>query len=176
MNTLLTVADIEYLLTQQEKLDKDIRNKFDINLPTWSLDMKLEHELALNVEIHEWINCIFKPWKYWKTKEMNMDDVLEEAIDVIHFIMLDVNKRSALAESTAKSIHETLKIYATTLKKEPEVRMWLYKLSTDEQMSTVDKLSVVLRVLDYYGFTSKDIIDAYNRKNKVNFERMAGNY
>ena len=94
MNTLLNKSDLIYLLTQQNKLDQAMREQLNISESDW-MHMHMEHSLALNVELHEFINACFKSWKYWKRKDMNMDDVLDEAIDVIHFCMLRLNKLTA---------------------------------------------------------------------------------
>lgn len=171
MKTLITAADIEYLLTQQEKLDKNIREKKGISQNEW-LDMDDKHYIALSVEKAEFINeCHdLDNWKYWKSKPVDREKIIDEAIDVIHFVMLIVNKMN-----TAEDLHEELVSLDGMMSGSQ-----LTDLAIKNYLKLVNDLPftmyTTLRILDHYSFTSKDIIDAYNRKNKINFERMAGNY
>ena len=45
-----------------------------------------------------------------------------------------------------------------------------------EDYNTYYVLGFVLVILDRYGFTTKDIIDEYNEKNKENFSRLESGY
>ena len=178
MKTLLTTADIEYLLTQQEKLDKDIREKESINEVGWRYGLDKQHEIALRVEVHEFINECHDVWKYWKSKPIDKNRIIDEAVDVIHFVMLLKNKLWGRSYSQTPLIEEEFKEVAEsprfkTLEKPLNL---IFELLESEYNSYVTQLYLVLKILDHYGFTSKDIIDAYNRKNKINFERMARNY
>lgn len=174
LNTALNKADIIYLLTQQDRLDSSMREELSIDENTWASKMTLEHSIALNVEVHEFINAAHKAWKYWKRKDMNMDDVLIEAIDVIHFCMLKLNK--SISETEFIAHHIAVETYSRhKYKSDDSVKHAIYGLSVDTH-NVRERLITVLQILDYYGFTSQDIIRAYNKKNKVNFERLAEGY
>ena len=173
MNTLLNKSDIIYLLTQQNKLDQAMREQLNISESDW-MHMHMEHSLALNVELHEFINACFKSWKYWKRKDMNMDDVLDEAIDVIHFCMLRLNKSTAKTEFIASNVESEIQD-KRQLEDRAAVKRVIYHLSNDT-MSAESILGYVLSILDYYGFTAQDIINQYNKKNAVNFRRLASGY
>ena len=173
MNTLLNKSDIIYLLTQQNKLDQAMREQLNISESDW-MYMHMEHSLALNVELHEFINACFKSWKYWKRKDMNMDDVLDEAIDVIHFCMLRLNKSTAKTEFIAGYVESELQ-YKQQLEDRKAVKRAMYHLSNGS-MSAESILGYVLSILEYYGFTGQDIINQYNQKNAVNFRRLASGY
>ena len=173
MNTLLNKSDIIYLLTQQNKLDQAMREQLNISESDW-MYMHMEHSLALNVELHEFINACFKSWKYWKRKDMNMDDVLDEAIDVIHFCMLRLNKSTAKTEFIAGYVESELQ-YKRQLEDRKAVKRAMYHLSNGS-MSAESILGYVLSILEYYGFTGQDIINQYNQKNAVNFRRLASGY
>ena len=173
MNTLLNKSDIIYLLTQQNKLDQAMREQLNISESDW-MHMHMEHSLALNVELHEFINACFKSWKYWKRKDMNMDDVLDEAIDVIHFCMLRLNKSTAKTEFIASNVESEIQD-KRQLEDRGAVKRVIYHLSNGA-MSAESILGYVLSILDYYGFTAQDIINQYNKKNTVNFRRLASGY
>lgn len=84
MKTLLTKADIEYLMTQQEKLDEDIRQKKGISFKEWhNIDYDAMYGTALNVEKAEFINECHDIWKYWKSKPV---DNKKHNIKQRHFI------------------------------------------------------------------------------------------
>lgn len=171
MKTLLTLADIDYLLTQQEKLDKDIRNKKGISDDEW-LGMDDKHYIALSVEKAEFINeCHdLDNWKYWKSKPVDKEKIIDEAIDVIHFVMLIVNKMNV-----AEDLYEELVSLDGMMSGSQ-----LTDLSIKNYLKVVNDLPftmyTTLRILDHYGFTTKNIIDQYNRKNKINFERLESGY
>lgn len=174
MNTLLNKSDLIYLLTQQNKLDAAMREELGISESDWMSTMAMEHSIALNVELHEFINACFKSWKYWKRKDMNMDDVLDEAIDVIHFCMLRLNKSTAKTEFIAGNVESELQD-KRQLQDRAAVKRVIYHLSNGA-MSAESILGYVLSILDYYGFTAQDIINQYNKKNAVNFRRLASGY
>ena len=171
MRSLLTGQDIRYLLEQQERLDADIRKKLSINDTEW-LEMNIEHDIALRVEVAEFVNACYKSWKYWKSKPMDRNAILDEAIDVIHFVMLHHNKHYDLGITT-KTISDTLEV-ARQLEDESEVRERLhYILIYTNKFEILIKL---LEILDFYDFDRKQIMQAYRDKNKVNFERLAEGY
>ena len=174
MNTLLNKSDLIYLLTQQNKLDAAMREELGISESDWMTTMAMEHSIALNVELHEFINSAFRAWKYWKRKDMNMDDVLDEAIDVIHFCMLRLNKSTANTEFIAGNVESEIQD-KRQLEDRKAVKRVMYHLSNGS-MSAESILAYVLSILDYYGFTGQDIINQYNKKNAVNFQRLASGY
>lgn len=168
MKSLLTESDLFYLLEQQECLDADIREKFSINDAEW-IEMNIEHGIALRVEVAEFVNACYKSWKYWKSKPMDRSQILDEAIDVIHFVMLHHNKNYDLG-ITIKTILDTFGV-ARQLEDESEVRVRLhYILQYTNKFEILIKL---LEILDFYDFDRKQIMQAYKDKNKVNFEQLS---
>ena len=171
MKSLLTERDIRYLLEQQERLDADIRKKFSINDTEW-IEMNVEHEIALRVEVAEFVNACYKSWKYWKSKPMDRSQILDEAIDIIHFIMLHHNKNYEfdfaiiLLVEALGSVHQ--------LEDESDAKERLYHIL--QYNSVFHLFKDVLAILDFYDFDRKQIMQAYKEKNKVNFERLAGGY
>lgn len=171
MKSLLTEQDIRYLLEHQERLDADIRKKFSINDTAW-IEMDVEHDIALRVEVAEFVNACYKSWKYWKSKPMNRSQILDEAIDVIHFVMLHYNKRFDLNfanELLVKSLKNMDKV-----EDESDVKERLHHILRYD--SRFHLIKEVLEILDFYDFDRKQIMQAYKDKNKVNFERLANGY
>lgn len=174
LNTALNKADLIYLLTQQEKLDSSMRDTHGIKKRHWLENMDKEHAIALNVEKHEFINEAHQTWKYWKKKPMEMSKVLEEAIDVIHFCMLLINKPSINIEKTATDTAYWIMAH-DSLEDRNEVKDKIFSLS--RQYNKPERtLVIVLQILDYYGFDVMDILNAYKKKNAKNFERILEGY
>lgn len=174
INTALNKPDIIYLLSKQETLDESMRETLKIKKEHWLLNMRKEHHIALNVEVAEFCNNAYQSWKYWKKKPMSHELILEEAIDVIHFVMLDLNKHNVKTEWTADNIVSDIQA-AKSLYDRSEVKEVIYKLMSNNN-SSLNVLIYVLQILDYYGFTSQNIIHCYNEKNRENFRRLASGY
>lgn len=179
LKTMLNKADLFYLLTQQEELDKNIREKLNISEREWRNGMTSEHSLAIDVEVNEFINECHDLWKYWKSKPVNKERIIDEAIDVIHFVMLHYNKNVhgvfASTDSAAYNMEYQLMLFVNGMNDLPVDASALEQLILKSD-DIVFRLYVVLKVLDHYGFNSSDIMDAYNKKNKVNFERLNSGY
>lgn len=151
-----------------------MRDTHGIKKQHWLENMHKEHTIALNVEKHEFINEAYQTWKYWKNKPMDMTKVLEEAIDVIHFVMLLLNKPSINVEKTAKDTANWI-VAHYTLDDRNEVKDKIFSLS-EQYNNPHQTLVIVLQILDYYGFDVMDILRAYKEKNAKNFERMVEGY
>ena len=170
MKSLLTESDIRYLLEQQERLDHDIREKHGISKYSWDNEMDAEHEIALRVEAAEFVNACYKSWKYWKTKPMNRDAVIDEAVDILHFIMLDWNKLDSIDIEYILEHSNDVDV----AKNQSEVKSVLHIILIAE--NAIDIFVYLLKVLDFYDFDRKQIMEAYDKKNKVNFERLSEGY
>lgn len=172
MKTLLTLADFEYLLTQQEKLDADIREQKGISDKEWnSIEFDAKHGAALFVEKAELINECHDLWKYWKSKPVDRFKILDEAVDCIHFLMLIANKKGETPESV---LHRFLNGVEFITENYPEDEQLVTSFLRAEGFEI--NIGIIAVLLDHYGFTTKDIIDQYNRKNEINFERLNSNY
>ena len=105
MNSKLNKEDLVYLLTQQERLDADIRKRFEISLDTWQRGMFRRHDIALRVEVAEFVNEA-RIWKYWKKKPIEREKLVDEAVDILHFVMLILNKDNSDVEVVAESLSD----------------------------------------------------------------------
>lgn len=177
MKTLLNSADIFYLMNQQEKLDKDIRAKKGISVLDWKYKLVKNQEIALNVEINEFINECHDIWKYWKDKPVDKNRIIEEAVDVIHFIILNENNGTVSFSRNSEFMTKNLKRYSDKNNLSIKTPLQaIYNLQDTKYNSNTEILFLVLYILDHYDFTAKDIMDSYKEKNKINFERMKTGY
>ena len=185
MKTMLTKADLNYLLTQQEKLDSAMRKELGISNNEWQ-DMNGKHLKALRIETAEMVNEMHDVWKYWKKKQVDKGRILDEAIDVIHFCCLMMNKFPQKLDEKYQCLHDELEI-AIEIYGVDSVDIFFVKSKNEKIEEIQDALlrypnpiynhfSDVLILLDLYGFTAKDIIDQYNIKNEENFRRLASGY
>lgn len=167
---MLTKDDFEYLLDKQAQLDKHIRDKKGISHNEWmSSEIEIKQIIALRVEVAEFVNECKDSWKYWTTKSPNLDRVLDEGIDVLHFILQLSNRRDI---ATTEFLNERAGILIgkdTHKTYELLIRM----LETDE-FDVI--LACLFAVLDRYGFTREDILDQYHKKNRENFRRLNNGY
>lgn len=178
MKSLLTLQDIIYLLEQQKKLDLNVRKEFNINPVQW-VHMDDEHITALSVELHEFFNET-RAFKYWSKKPVNRKNLIEEAVDVIHFIMLNVNK-SGKQHFFLDCYHDyVLMGDKNPLENKDEVVSLMVEMITAPEVHTQEDLDGllhdVLRILDFYDFDRKQIMQAYKEKNAENFRRLESNY
>src|SRR5699024_4193349 len=103
----LTLEDFKYFSKKQELLDNEIKKQKNISDDEWKHDLDINHTLALKIEIAEFVNECSDIWKYWKDKQPNLDKVLDEAIDVIHFVFLTINKhKESLDLSSSYDIYK----------------------------------------------------------------------
>lgn len=166
------------LATKQEELDNNIRNNFDINTDKWLEDLHTNHVLAIKNEIAEVHNEMFDKWKYWKTKEVDKKLILEEAVDVIHFLHLLINKHQGKSENCVTFINKQIESISATLDKmKPNytrVMNRMYNLRTLEDYLCC--YAILLILLDSYEFKLDDIEAAYDIKNEINHQRQEEGY
>ena len=174
MNTKLTIADVKYLQDKQYQLDSEIMKAKNINLQEWINQYQANHNIALKLELAEFVNECYDVWKYWKSKPIDRKKLLNEAIDVVHFVFLNLNKIHSSLEDKFKSIDD----YTESANRYigDTVKVHHLEQLVSEDYNTYYVLGFVLTILDRYGFTTKDIIDEYNEKNKENFSRLESGY
>ncbi|WP_179287276.1 dUTP diphosphatase [Salinicoccus roseus] len=172
INSTLTLSRpaINWLLKMQKKLDLEIKKKKDITNREWKEEFTAKHSLAINIEVSEFINECHDLWKYWKNKPVNKERILDEAIDVLHFIMLHWIKLNGKGET----LWNTHRLYAEGVADLPVDDVALEQLQNHDDIAM--KLAILLKVLEHYGFTEQDIIEQYKRKNAINFERLEEGY
>lgn len=170
---ILSEDTIQYFKTQQEKLDENIRNAHNIYYADWRTSFELQHTLALGVEISEFINEAHDLFKYWKRKSVNRERIIDEAVDVLHFVMLINNKQEVTVEEIKAVIDSTLFDLHYSFKSNREI---LVELLHHGKLNQNEILARVLYLLNHYQFNESDVIKQYDTKNKENFKRIENNY
>ena len=164
------INQIKYLLDKQSDLDEAIRQEKGISIKSWRDDMTIEHEIALHVEVGEFINECRDLWKYWKEKPVDVELLLDEAVDVMHFCFLLFNKGDYDdAYSIQRVIEQELGEFRGLNRQE-----LLHEMISLCHPDAI--LALILKVIESYGLTTEDLMLAYDKKNKVNYERLESGY
>lgn len=171
-------------IRNQARLDEYIREQKGISDEEWLGDkFFVFHELAYKTEVSEFINECHDVWKYWKSKPVDTNRIVDEFVDVIHFANLIVNKISVdgyhiLETDELRPIVYDLWREAKNNKIAPHVFLHtLDKPNFDTVKSTLRPIVHGIRFLyEQYGIGIEDVIDAYHKKNKENYERQQNGY
>ena len=172
----MTTELFEKFSKKQEELDDMIREKFGISEVEWKYDLNIQHYIALRVELHELVNECHDVWKYWKQKAVNPDRIIDELVDVIHFLHLILNKMNYDADYHVREINrnvvddEKTEYVTSILGGAHHVN---YLIKADNLHTTYAQL---LMLANRYAFTLEDIEQAYDRKNAENHARQNRNY
>lgn len=170
----LTLEDFKYFSEKQALLDEAIMWRKRISRDMWLYELEHNHEIALKVEIAEFVNECSNIWKYWKDKEPNRERILDEAIDVLHFVFLKLNKSNNFIKDHYLYYFRRKTVIKIVFKGVENKSVCLSDL-----LRRKDELSIlanVMYILSEYGFTREDVIEQYNKKNAVNFERLENGY
>lgn len=172
----MTTELFDKFSTKQEELDSMIREKFGISEEEWEGKLNYPHGIALKVEVAEFVNECHDLWKYWKQKAVTPNQILDEAVDVIHFMHLITNKNDEVnATEYVELINHSIEEYDRAFK-DGEFNI---DLALSTLLTTTDfwqTYSLLFLILDHYSFTLDDIEQAYDRKNAENHARQARNY
>lgn len=175
----LTLEDFKYFSKKQELLDNEIKKQKNISDDEWKHDLDINHTIALKIEIAEFVNECSDIWKYWKDKQPNKERIIDEAIDVLHFVFLRINKENR----DISDVYELYDLANEQLKYNKENDLINLKdglsnlLEHDSKEEKPELLFlVVLFILTHYEFTREDIIEQYNKKNAINFQRLENGY
>lgn len=165
--------EIKEQLTQmflmQETLNQNILKEFGQDAMT-----KEKLQLAIIDELGELTHELKGNWCWWKKTQKPVDRkrVLEELVDVYHFVMTwEMFKR------VEYKIEYILKAYAI------EILMF----GTNVENETLDyiicrmvldkhKLDWLLKLTEQLGFSFDEVYQEYLNKNKINYERLKNGY
>lgn len=171
-------------IRNQARLDEYIREQKGISDDEWLGDrFFVFHELAYKTEVSEFINECHDVWKYWKSKPVDTNRIVDEFVDVVHFANLIVNKISVDGYHISETDELRPIVYdlwreAKNNKIAPHVFLhMLDKPNFDTVKSTLRPIVHSIRFLyEQYGIGIEDVIDAYHKKNKENYERQQNGY
>lgn len=171
----LTLEDFKYFSEKQALLDEAIKKQKNITDDEWLHDLNNNHTIALKVEIAEYVNECSDLWKYWKDKKPNRERIIDEAIDVLHFSFLSLNKRANFSNEEVYERYVDYYIPRVKVISENEDITEIINLLLDIKFP-LRILAIVMYILSNYGFTRDDVINQYNKKNAINFERLENGY
>lgn len=151
------------MLDMQKELDNyTLKRSNIIEYPLYQV------KLALRVELGE-LAQEWKEFKYWKKSKgyIDLEKILEEYIDVLHFALsIYNNKNNNISKKHILDVIRLSNLYF----KELDIYA-LYNLCF-----VTLKLECVIALGLKLGFTENDIEQGYYNKNKINWDRMRGNY
>ena len=177
---ILSKETWQYIVEKQKVLDEAFMVK-----AKWKPDGR-DRKTALRIEICEFANEFPEKLKWWKHKEDDLVKILDEYVDILHFmagVTLDKGTLNPTFEPFArmagiKPPHEDTyeKIESRVYKDyEKYTTKWLLQeLVKTKKVHTAVALATY--ILEREGFDDKDIRNAYDTKNKENFERIEAGY
>lgn len=175
LKTIITLKEFKHLLKHQETLDETIRARKNITVKDWMEELSLNHGIALHVEISEFINECHDSWKYWKDKAPDKERIIDEAIDVIHFACLIMNKY--VAEESVEVVYKGIIRNIKDFIEEAADTSTIVLLNSLRTLENIEHIfSLVLIILERYNFNGEDIMKQYADKNAINFERLNNGY
>ena len=158
----------ETLFSMQRNLDEYIENNHQLE----GQDLIEEKVLALLVELGELANET-RCFKFWSTKgKSEQEIILEEYVDNIHFLLsigLEKGYHFKKIIPTKSNVTET--------KQFNHVFNCCLKFYNDQsEFNYMQLFHAYLQLGDLLGFSEKAILEAYHRKNEVNYERQEQGY
>lgn len=176
------------LSEKQEVRDRKVREVKDIDADQWLEELHINHIIALRGEVGEFINESRDLWKYWKEKEPELNKLIDEAVDIIHFIHLLLNKNEIENDTYLNALNQRVEHFRaltirgqhqTTFQPVPrDYRKYLNEMYNVESIEgLIDCYAILLVVLAHYNFKLEDVEKAYDKKNDKNHKRQeSGTY
>ncbi|QHX36877.1 dUTP diphosphatase [Spiroplasma sp. BIUS-1] len=167
---MLTKENLIYLKEKQVILDNYIIETKNIIVNEQIYKKKL---IAFLVEVSEFINE-YRSFKYWSNKGPSERTViLEELIDCLHFIIslgtnvdFDFSTFSNKINDANDIDQWSINVYRKALIFEQNFDKETYNQLLDEFLS----ITYILEI------TNNEILDIYNKKNEINFNRQNSGY
>lgn len=148
---------IDKMIEMQKAYDKAVYKEFNC-----SFDEE-KCLLAMIDELGEFNHEIKSLWCYWKKTQspIDKDKALEELVDIWHFAL-------------SLSYHQRTNVEFTDEIEDIQYPLsGLYSYLIDDDMY---RLEILNEIGKRFGFELKDVYEAYKKKNKVNYQRLASGY
>ncbi len=154
---------------KQRELDNFIKENADIKSEQQYWEDRI---IALNVELSEFANEI-RFFKFWSKKPASEKEiVIDELVDCLHF-----------AFSLGNTLENDQWLFAMDDMKRPinyiyfDIVKKLNELVTNKDINLFRSLLFNISEMAWYlGYSMEDIVDAYNKKNEVNYKRQEEGY
>lgn len=160
--------DWHTLFMKQKDLDQYITNQHSLH----GRNLLEEKILALLVELGELANET-RCFKFWSTKERaERKVILEEYVDNIHFLLsigLEKGYHFSKIDFDTVDTQETLQFNRV-------FQQCLHFYEDQSKENYLQLFKAYLQLGSILGFDEKDILEAYEKKNEVNYERQEQGY
>lgn len=159
---------LKEMFTMQKALNENILNEFGEDSMT---EEKLQ--LAIIDELGELTHELKGSWCWWKKSQKPVDRkrVLEELVDVYHFVMTwEMYLKSRWGIDKILSYYD---FYIKRFRKGLKGELWI---PISGVMDETDKLEPLFDLTEMLGFTFTEVYQEYLRKNKINYERLKNGY
>lgn len=158
--------DLRKIIQQQILLDEAIKKAHFLEQ-----DHQEEMFIALFTEVGEFANEV-QSFKYWKkSKKIDQNNLLEEYADGLHFLM------SFAIKYNCNSLIEPLVLSEDINKQFLEIFNAINKMVKKISKRKIEKtIAIYLGLAKLLTISDDKINDAYELKNKKNFERIKNNY
>ena len=163
---------IKEMLQMQAKLDEAIMKEYGLT------EIKEENlRMAILDEVGELTHELKGNWCWWKKTQKPVDNekVLEELVDVWHFVLsyqnhFNCGEKGLCGFSIEK---ESVDDYLKQLRTEVVTFLSLLICLVRFKLTII---SLLIAITEYLGFTIEDVYKAYCDKNKINYERLERGY
>lgn len=159
---------LKEMFQMQRTLNKSILDEFGEESMT---EEKLE--LAIIDELGELTHELKGDWCWWKKSQapVNRQRVLEELVDVYHFVMT-----WEMLDNENLKIEDLLYYYSYYISRfgngvQGDLNDFINNVSIEN-----DKLQYLLDLTERLGFSFDDVYQEYLNKNKINYERLKNGY
>lgn len=165
----MTKLDLQEIYKMQEVLDKQVAERAGVDLASYEA---VENRLyAFHTEVHELANELGF-FKYWKLSHVTKPErVLDELVDCIHFLTSIGNTKGYTKAVRTVDVFPLWEEYSM---------LDLFKEIRRNEIDSVGKyalvFSLLLGVATKSGFSMKDVMAGYEKKNEVNKERQESGY
>lgn len=162
---------LKEMFQMQRTLNKSILDEFGEESMT---EEKLE--LAIIDELGELTHELKGDWCWWKKSQapVNRQRVLEELVDVYHFVM--TSEMARRYSSTDEIIDSILNKYGFSINHFDELEKERLDYLIGDISYSYDKLTVLLQLTKCLQFSFDEIYQEYLNKNKINYERLKNEY
>lgn len=162
---------LKEMFQMQRTLNENILNEFGEEVMT---EEKLE--LAIIDELGELTHELKGDWCWWKKTQKPVDRkrVLEELVDVYHFVMTSEMMRKH--SSTDEVIDSILNKYEFSINHFNKLEKERLDYLIGDISATCDKLGELLKLTKCLGFKFDEVYQEYLNKNKINYERLKNGY
>lgn len=159
---------LKEMFQMQRALNKNILDEFGEEAMT---EEKLE--LAIIDELGELTHELKGDWCWWKKTQppVNRKRVLEELVDVYHFVMT-----WEMLDNENLKIEDLLYYYSYYISRfgngvQGDLNDFINNVSIEN-----DKLEYLLDLTERLGFSFDEVYQEYLNKNKINYERLKNGY